>query len=78
MADTKIDPAFVMGQIINPLGGGLPKFLVGKVMHIDGVGLPFRSPSATRILEVTNQLFFSCINRNNGLLILKKKTQFAH
>ena len=62
----------LVSQIINPVQSGLPQFLVGKVRHIDGLGLPVRSPSATRILAVTNQLLLFRINRNNGLLILNK------
>ena len=58
MTDTKVEPALVVGQIIDPLRSRLPQFLVDKVMDIDGLRLPFRSPSATRILAVAHQLPF--------------------
>src|SRR5215212_2911760 len=65
VADAEIDPSLIGGDIVDAVWRDLAAFRDGEVMHPDRLGLSFRAELAAPILEVADQLFLLCVDRDH-------------
>ena len=70
MVDADADPAFVVGEVVDPIGDRLADLAVEKIMDADRDGLPVGPPFATGILKVADQFLLLRIDRDRGLPVL--------
>ena len=64
MVDADADPAFIIGEVVDPIGDRFAELAVEKVMDADRDRLPVRPPFATAILEVADQFLLLGIDRD--------------
>jgi hypothetical protein len=67
VVDAEIDPSFVGGDVIHPVGHRLAEFRDDEIMHPDRLGLPLGAQLAPAVLEVANEFLLLGINRDHRL-----------
>ena len=57
MADAEVHPTNIVGHVVDAVGCGLAKLLVGEVMHVHRFGFALRPPLAPAVKHPTSSFF---------------------
>jgi len=67
VVDPDVDPAPVVGEVVDPVGDRLPELLVFEVVAAYQLGFTLRAPLPSRVLEVADELFLLGIHTDHRL-----------
>ena len=72
MIDPDIDPAFVSGNVVHPIGSSFTFFLDDKVMNPHRLRIALRPERASCVFKVSNIFLLLCVDRNGWLAVTLK------